>query len=482
MLTAPALPPWLDRLVPFRRFVVKAGRHAMHVMEAGAGFPVLLLHGNPTWGFLWRKVARALEGEPLRLVMPDLVGLGLSDKPRELEWHTLEHHAVEVAALIDALGLERLIFAGQDWGGPIGLAALAARPERVKGLVLLNTAVSPPHEKTRPTAFHRFSRLPLISDLVFRVGGFPMRGMATTQGDPSSISGEVARAYRWPLRRIADRAAPLAMARMVPPSVDHPSVPALRRAEAFVRGFSGPAELVWGDRDPILGRTRKRLEALLPGARVTRTGAGHFLQEEAPVEIADAIRRVARAAMGEALAALLGSHQPADAKEDADLRAMRAHARELQDPFSRRQKTAHFTGSAVVVDPSGQRVCLVHHGTLNRWLQPGGHADPADLFQLENAALREAREETGMQVRLHPSAPRPLDVDVHAIPARPSKGEPAHDHLDVRFLVVADDPAALAHDPAESHGARWLSWDEALAKADEPALRRLLEKARRAAR
>jgi len=179
----------------------------------------------------------------------------------------------------------------------------------------------------------------------------------------------------------------------------------------------------------------------------------------------------------QALARLLDAHRPEDERERADLEAMRAAAGALERPFSRAQPGAHFTGSAVVVDPEGGRVCLVHHGKLNRWLQPGGHAEEADGGSLEATALREAREETGLSVRPHPTAPRPLDVDAHRIPAR--KDEPEHRHLDVRFLVVAEDPERLSHDPAESHGARWLSWDEALALADEPALRRLLLKARR---
>lgn len=173
---------------------------------------------------------------------------------------------------------------------------------------------------------------------------------------------------------------------------------------------------------------------------------------------------------------LLARHVPADAKEREDLERMRALASTLAQPFSRAQAPAHFTASAVVVDPTGTRVVLVHHGKLKRWLQPGGHAEVGDGQKLEATALREAREETGCQVRLHPSAPRPLDVDVHGIPAR--KEEPGHLHLDVRYLVVGENPEALAHDPSESLGARWMGWDEALALADEAPLRRMLEKAR----
>lgn len=177
-----------------------------------------------------------------------------------------------------------------------------------------------------------------------------------------------------------------------------------------------------------------------------------------------------------ALLSLLERHAPQDEKERADLEAMVAHARALEAPLSRAQATAHFTGSAVVVTADGGRVCLIHHGKLHRWLQPGGHSDEADFGAMELSALREAREETGLNVTLHPGAPRPLDVDVHAIPER--KGEPGHQHLDVRYLVVAHNPDALAHDPNESHGAQWLSWDDALARADEAPLRRLLMKAR----
>ena len=175
------------------------------------------------------------------------------------------------------------------------------------------------------------------------------------------------------------------------------------------------------------------------------------------------------------LTSLLAAVVPGDEKERADLELMLGFAATLAEPFSRSQWPAHFTGSAVVVSPDGQQVCLVLHAKLNRWLQPGGHADVADDGQMERTALREAREETGLAVTLR--SPSPLDVDVHVIPAR--NADPEHRHLDVRFLVVAENPEALAHDPNESHGAQWLSWDEALGRADEAPLRRMLEKARR---
>ena len=293
---APPLPEWIERqLRPgTRRSLVDAGGYRIHVSEVGQGPAVLLLHGNPTWSFLYRRVAAALAGARLRLVMPDLVGLGLSDRPRTAAEHTLDAHARWVGALVDGLGLRDFVFVGHDWGGPIGLRALADRPAAARGLVILNTVVSPPRPGFRPTRFHRFSHVPLVSDVAFRLLGFPQRALHRVQGDPASIRGDVARAYRYPLRRIRDNAAPLALARMVPDGrADHPSLEPLERVQAFVTSFAGPVAIVWGDRDPILGRLRKRIEALLPKAVVTRTDAGHFLPEEVPEQIAAAIRSVA---------------------------------------------------------------------------------------------------------------------------------------------------------------------------------------------
>lgn len=271
-----------------------AGGLRLHVMESGAGPAIVLLHGNPTWGFLWRKVARALAGVPLRLVMPDLAGLGLSEKPRDPAFHTLDTHARVVAALLDAVAPGALVLVLHDWGGPIGLAALSGRPGRLAGLVVTNTRVGPPRPGSRGSRFHRFANMPVVSDVAFRLLGFPQNLLHATQADRSSIRGDVARAYRWPLRRIADRTAPLALARMVPyRRPDHPSIAGLERSLAVARGFQGPSAVVWGEKDPILARALHSVTEALPAARVTRVPAGHFLQEEAPGAIATAIRDVA---------------------------------------------------------------------------------------------------------------------------------------------------------------------------------------------
>ncbi|HWM89040.1 MAG TPA: alpha/beta fold hydrolase, partial [Kofleriaceae bacterium] len=249
--------------------MVDVGGARMCVSELGTGRPVLLVHGNPSWSFLYRKVMAELAGEPLRLIVPDLVGLGLSDKPRDPGAHTIEQHARWLGALIDQLRPGPMVLVVQDWGGPIGMRAMVERRDELAGLVVLNTVLSPPPKDFRPTAFHRFARMPVVSDLAFRVLGFPLNVMGSAQGDRSSIRGEVKRGYRYPLRRMRDRVAPLAMARMVPDSFDHPSIEPLRRVQELTESFRGPAAIVWGDRDPILGRVRNWIAGLLPQAEVT---------------------------------------------------------------------------------------------------------------------------------------------------------------------------------------------------------------------
>ncbi|HET7747611.1 MAG TPA: NUDIX hydrolase [Vicinamibacteria bacterium] len=177
------------------------------------------------------------------------------------------------------------------------------------------------------------------------------------------------------------------------------------------------------------------------------------------------------------LRAALLRHRPADEEEARHLRHIRAFVERHRDPFDRTIAEGHLTGSAFVLSPDGSRVLLLHHRKLERWLQPGGHADPGET-RGEDVALREAREETAIDgLALHPGAPRPLDVDVHRIPARGS--EPAHDHLDLRYLVTAPPEAALSWREDESRDLRWFPWVELAALDLDPGLRRGLLKARR---
>jgi haloalkane dehalogenase len=294
------LPSWIKSQLPsgVRDQTIATGGERMHVVEWGPeeGHAIVLVHGNPTWSFLWRKVVSAIRvrpgGDKLRLIAPDLIGLGLSTKPKAAA-HSLDHHGAWLGEVIDKLVPGPLVLVGQDWGGPIGLRAMAERRDRLRGIVLGNTAIGPPAARFKPTLFHRLSQTPILSDLLFRGLGFPLGLLHTSQGDRSTIRGDVARAYRWPLRHVADRAAPLALARMVPNSQHHPSIPALQKSETVFRTAQVPIALVWGTKDPILGRVIGHVSRLRPDASVVRTSAGHFLQEEVPEALADAVLDVA---------------------------------------------------------------------------------------------------------------------------------------------------------------------------------------------
>ena len=172
----------------------------------------------------------------------------------------------------------------------------------------------------------------------------------------------------------------------------------------------------------------------------------------------------------------LRQHEPADGEEARDRDRIVAFVLRHERPFDRAIREGHLTGSAITVSADGSLVLLLHHRKLDRWLQPGGHGDPGETTG-EQVALREALEESGIAgLALHETAPRPLDVDVHDIPARGD--EPAHEHLDLRYLVVAPTGAVVAPDLAELHEIRWVAWDETDALDPDHGLRRALAKAR----
>ncbi len=281
-------------MVPFERYALPVENHAVHVMERGQGpRTVLCIHGNPTWGFLYRQIATRLDPTRYRVVMPDLIGLGWSTRPQHAEAHTLENHGRWLGKVIEGLELEDYILVVQDWGGVIGLLG-AERAAPPAGIVLLNTVVGPPRAGFKPTAFHAFARMPVVSEVVFRVAGFPQSMLGIAQGDSRSMKGAVGRAYRAPLRGLGRNAAPLALARMVPNSAEHPSIPLMQASQDFITGFGGPIAGVWGESDPVLGTVGSWIEKLLPQIRMVHTNAGHFLQEEVPGPIADAVEWVDR--------------------------------------------------------------------------------------------------------------------------------------------------------------------------------------------
>jgi 8-oxo-dGTP pyrophosphatase MutT (NUDIX family) len=178
----------------------------------------------------------------------------------------------------------------------------------------------------------------------------------------------------------------------------------------------------------------------------------------------------------DALADALRRHAPADAEEARHRERILEFVLRHEHPFDRGIAEGHLTGSAITVSADGSSVLLLHHRKLDRWLQPGGHGDPGETAG-EQVALREAFEESGIAgLALHSRASRPLDVDVHDIPARGS--EAAHEHLDLRYLVIAPEGATVAPDLAELHEIRWVRWEDVEALGPDNGLRRALGKAR----
>ena len=263
----------------------------VHVLDVGQGFPVFLMHGNPTSGFLYRKVVENLPLDRVRVIMPTSVGLGFSSKVPASQ-HTLDNHIRWINETLNQLQISEVVYAGQDWGGPIGMGALALSPDVLQGAVILNTGFNAPSISTDLSPAHALVKTPVVGEFVLEVVFSIFERLGGVQGDPSSWSEEVVEIYGRPVYESGNAKAPLALMRMVTDGPDHPSTPALRMIEDYVKELDIPAEIVWGMKDPILAKTLPIMKNNFPKAPVTQTSAGHFLQEEVPIEIAEALIRV----------------------------------------------------------------------------------------------------------------------------------------------------------------------------------------------
>ena len=263
----------------------------VHVLDVGQGFPVFLMHGNPTSGFLYRKVVENLPLDRVRVIMPTSVGLGFSSKVPASQ-HTLDNHIRWINETLNQLQISEVVYAGQDWGGPIGMGALALSPDVLQGAVILNTGFNAPSISTDLSPAHALVKTPVVGEFVLEVVFSIFERLGGVQGDPSSWSEEVVEIYGRPVYESGNAKAPLALMRMVTDGPDHPSTPALRMIEDYVKELDIPAEIVWGMKDPILAKTLPIMKNNFPKALVTQTSAGHFLQEEVPIEIAEALIRV----------------------------------------------------------------------------------------------------------------------------------------------------------------------------------------------
>ena len=283
-------PQWINELIPcnLKSDFSQTSFGKIHYLSGGEGQSVLFLHGNPTWSFIWRKIIAKLDLSKFQVHAPDLLNLGFSDGLTS-ENLTLENQAQALVEFVNLHKLDNITLVVQDWGGPIGLFMSSLIQEKISKLVILNTGLSAPKPPYKVSSFHSFVHKKIIPDILFKICRYPMYSLGKIQFDKESISGDVAKAYRYPIAQKKRWAAALSFARMVPNGPEHPSFSGFEQIEKFCSSFTKPVKVVWGTKDPILGRGLKRIKNIFPHAIVKEVEAGHFLQEECPDDIANAI-------------------------------------------------------------------------------------------------------------------------------------------------------------------------------------------------
>ncbi|WGI22726.1 alpha/beta fold hydrolase [Amylibacter sp. IMCC11727] len=273
-------------------FIEVAPGIKMHILEVGTGQPVYMQHGVPTSGFLNRKVADALPRDQFRVIMPTLIGLGFSSKVPASQI-TLENQIAWTNTALTKLALKDVIFVGQDWGGPIGMGALARSPEMASGAVILNTVLDAPKVDREIALPLKIVNTPIVGELFLEGVVSIFNQLAGLQKDPASMPADVIALYAKPVQDSGNAKGPLALTRMAVTGPDHPNAHHFVAIEAYLADWNHPTEIVWGLADPILGKRLSDMTPLFPNAEVTKLDQGHFLQEEAPKDVAAAIQRVA---------------------------------------------------------------------------------------------------------------------------------------------------------------------------------------------
>lgn len=279
-------PEWLDpELYPFEPHYVEVDGARMHYVDEGKGPVVLMVHGTPTWSFLYRHLIRALSAD-CRVVAPDHLGFGLSDKPAGLAY-TPAFHTANLARFIRALDLRNFTLVGHDFGGPIGLSYALAHLVNVRKLVLFNTWMWS-LEGTRVERVGRILGGALGRFLYTRFNFSPRVVLPGAYADRSRLTKAIHRHYLAPFPGPAERMAPWILARELIASSDW--YEGLWRERDRLADF--PALILWGMKDPAFGPdVLARWRTALPNARVVELAdVGHFVQEEAPEVAAREIR------------------------------------------------------------------------------------------------------------------------------------------------------------------------------------------------
>lgn len=285
-----AMPDWLDRAAyPFRTRTLTTSEGRLSYVDEGDGPPVVLVHGTPTWSFLWRGLITRLAGAGYRVIAPDHLGFGLSDKPAGAAY-TPADHARRLRALLDALDVRGATLVLHDFGGPIGLAAMLDRPgmlggpDAITGLVLLNTWGWGLTGDRRLAVVGRLGASALGRVLCLRYNAEPRWLIPAVFADRRRLTPAAHRQYIAPFPDPDSREGPWALAQaLLGASAWYDGLwERLQvRSEALARV---PALLVWGMRDPVFGPAYlSRWRGLLPHAQAAEVAdSGHFVQEEAP--------------------------------------------------------------------------------------------------------------------------------------------------------------------------------------------------------
>jgi haloalkane dehalogenase len=259
----------------------------IHYVDEGprVAAPVLMLHGEPSWSYLYRKMIPIITTAGHRAVAPDLAGFGRSDKPARREDYTYQFHVDVMTGLIKSLDLREITLVGQDWGGLIGLRIAAEHPDRFARIVVANTGL-PTGDQPMTEGFLRWREYSQTVEN-FHVGGIIKGGCVN---DPPP---EVIAAYNAPFPDDGYKAGARQFPLLVPIGPDDPASEANRRAWEVLRRWEKPLLTAFSDGDPVTRGGERVFQKLVPGAQgqphVTITKAGHFLQEDKGEELAQVV-------------------------------------------------------------------------------------------------------------------------------------------------------------------------------------------------
>lgn len=277
-------------LLPFESNDFRVGNFTLRYLDEGSGDQTLLcVHGNPTWSFYYRSVVQRFS-ERYRVVVPDHLGCGRSDRPTRSEFaYTLAEHRDNLAGLIRHLDLRNITLIAHDWGGAIGLSTLVKERDRFDRIVLLNTgAFPPPYVPLRIAA----CRLPLLGTLGVRGLNLFARAAITMAMSRNKMSPDVSKGLLAPYDSWVNRVAIDAFVRDIPLTKKHPTYETLLQLESDLSSLADlPSLLVWGMKDWCFhGECLKRFKSAWPnGHSVEIADAGHYVIEDAPDETLQAI-------------------------------------------------------------------------------------------------------------------------------------------------------------------------------------------------